>query len=118
MAKFQTIKDSNGQYHFNLRLRSGEVVLSSVKKINQLSECEQQIELVKENSKFAHRFSRETDDYGSYFILRDANNVTIGKSDYYKYWLDMETSIAAIRSHAANAEIVDSRAKCDDQQYA
>jgi len=118
MAKFQTIKDSSGHYHFNLRLRSGEVVLSSVKKTTQLSDCEKQIGLVKENSKFAQRFSRESDDHGSYFILRDAENVTIGKSDYYKYWLDMERSIAAIRSHAGDAEIVDKRELCDDQQFA
>lgn len=107
MAKFQIIKDFDNKYHFNLKLKSGDIVLRSADRSSAKHTCEQQIELVRTNAKFAQRFSRQTDDQGSYFILKDAENQVLGRSDYYSYWLDMERSIAAIRSYTHDAETED-----------
>lgn len=107
MAKFQIIKDFDNLYHFNLKLRSGDIVLRSADRTALKMVCEQQIELIKANSKFAQRFGRQTTDGGSSFVIKDADNQILAKSDNYAYWLDMERSIAAIRSHAGDATVED-----------
>lgn len=107
MAKFQIIKDFDNKYHFNLKLKSGDIVLRSSDRTTAKIACEKQIDLVRANSKFAHRFSRQSDEQGSYFILKDADNQVLGRSGYYTYWLDMERSIAAIRSYTHDAELED-----------
>lgn len=115
MAKFQIIKDFDNKYHFNLKLKSGDIVLRSSARSADKIVCEKQIEQVRTNAKFAHRFSRETDDQGSYFILKDADNQILGRSDYYSYWLDMERSIAAIRSYTHDAETEDLTTLSEEQ---
>ncbi|WP_316747632.1 DUF1508 domain-containing protein [Pedobacter gandavensis] len=107
MAKFQIIKDLDNKFHFNLKLKSGDIVLRSTDKTVAKISCEKQIELVRSNSQFAQRFSRQTDDQGSFFILKDADNQVLGRSGYYTYWLDMERSIAAVRSYTHDAELED-----------
>ncbi|MCX2454147.1 DUF1508 domain-containing protein [Pedobacter sp. PLR] len=107
MAKFQIIKDLDNKFHFNLKLKSGDIVLRSTDKTVAKISCEKQVELVRANSQFAQRFSRQTDDQGSFFILKDADNQVLGRSGYYTYWLDMERSIAAVRSYTHDAELED-----------
>lgn len=105
MAKFQIVKDVDKGYKFYLRLDSGDVVLNSETTSVSKDVCEKQIEQVKANSKFAHRFSRLAGTDGSYFILKDAEGQVLGHSNEYSYWLDMERSIAAIRSYAGDASV-------------
>lgn len=107
MAKFQIIRDLDNKFHFNLKLKSGDIVLHSADKTAAKISCEKQVELVRANSKFAQRFSRQTNDQGSFFILKDADNQVLARSGYYEYWLDMERSIAAVRSHTHDAEVDD-----------
>lgn len=107
MATFQIFKNIENKYSFNLKLDSGNVVLTSSEPVTDKLACEKQIELVKANAKFAHRFSRLSAPEGSYFILKDADHRILGSSDHYTYWLDMERSIAAIRSYAYDARVED-----------
>lgn len=107
MAKFQIIRDLDNKFHFNLKLKSGDIVLRSADKTAAKISCEKQVELVRANSKFAQRFSRQTEEQGSFFILKDADNQVLARSGYYEYWLDMERSIAAVRSHTHDAEVED-----------
>ena len=107
MAKFQIIKDLDNKFHFNLKLKSGDIVLRSADKTAAKISCEKQIELVRANSQFAQRLSRQTDEQGSFFIIKDADDQVLGRSGYYEYWLDMERSIAAVRSYTHDAGLED-----------
>jgi len=105
-AKFK-LKDSKGQFMFNLKAPNGRIILTS-ERYTSKSGAMNGIESVKKNAKSDAQFERLESKKGEpYFILKAKNNEPIGRSEMYSSKSAMENGIASVKENAPTAEIDD-----------
>jgi uncharacterized protein len=105
--KFQIFKSTMSvQYHFRLRARNGETILSS-EGYTTKQNCHYAIDSVKVNAPYDSRYERK-DGYNNYtFNLKAANGEIIGRSENYTTKPARENGIEAVKLDAPNASIED-----------
>ncbi len=106
--KFELLKDTKGEYRFNLRAKNGEIILRSSEGYTTKQNCKQGIASVKFNAPFETRYSRYTVTNGQYyFILKAGNGETLGISEIYQTISGRDNGIQAVKRDAPNAPIED-----------
>src|SRR5262245_37510912 len=106
-GKFELKQSIDGQFHFNLKARNGEVILSSELYTARHS-AEAGIESVKVNAVADERYERKSSKNGEpYFVLRAANGGVIGRSELYSSTKAMENGIDAVKRNAPEAILED-----------
>lgn len=105
MGKFLIRQMSNGQYYFNLKAVSGEVILSS-EGYTSIQGCKNGIQSVKRNSTNDSNYIRKISSNGKhYFYLKAQNGEIIGASEMYSFKQSMENGIESVKRNAPNASI-------------
>lgn len=107
MGTFVITKNTQGQFHFNLKAGNGEIILSS-ELYQSENGCYNGIASVKQNAPFDERYERlrsTNDKY--YFNLKAANGEIIGTSQLYQQASGMENGIASVMNNAPQAAIND-----------
>lgn len=98
-------KEGTDQYHFVLKAKNGQVILSSQVYASK-SGASNGIESVKTNCKDDSKFERKTAKNGKfYFNLKAANSQIIGTSQMYAAEAGMENGIESIKTNAPGAEV-------------
>lgn len=106
-GKFVLKRARDGQFYFNLKAANGKIILTSEMYTAKAS-LVNGIASVKENAKHDYRFDRRTSKSGHhYFLLKAANNETIGTSKMYSSTNSMENGIISVKQNAPIAQIVD-----------
>ena len=99
------LKKKDDSYHFVLKARNGQVILSS-EVYNSKSSAENGIESVKKNAQEDSRFERKTAKNGKfYFNLKAKNGQIIGSSQMYAGEAGMENGIKSVAENSKNADI-------------
>lgn len=108
MAGSFEIKTTNsGQFHFVLKARNGEIILSGEEYKVKLS-AEKGVASVKANAPTDARYERKVAKDGSpFFVLKATNGKTIGQSETYSTEAARDKGIAAVKSQAPAAKVVD-----------
>lgn len=110
-GKFELKTSSNGEYMFNLIASNGKVILTS-ETYPERRNALKGIESVRANAPLDERFERKMSDSGKpFFVLMAANGVVIGRSQMYSSAASMEKGIASVKTHAPEAELVDTTAQ-------
>lgn len=105
-AKFE-LKESKGQYLFNLKALNGRIILTS-ERYTSKSGAMNGIDSVRKNAKIDAQFERLESKKGEpYFVLKAKNNEPIGHSEMYSSKSAMENGIASVKENAPTAEIDD-----------
>ncbi|NMB61680.1 MAG: YegP family protein [Chloroflexi bacterium] len=105
-AKFE-LKESKGQYLFNLKAPNGRIILTS-ERYTSKSGAMNGIDSVRKNAKIDAQFERLESKKGEpYFVLKAKNNEPIGHSEMYSSKSAMENGIASVKENAPTAEIDD-----------
>ena len=105
-AKFE-LKESKGQFMFNLKAPNGRIILTSERYTNK-SGTMNGIESVRKNAKDDARFERLESKKGEpYFVLKAKNNEPIGRSEMYSSKSAMQNGIASVKENAPVAGIND-----------
>lgn len=98
-------KDGGGGFHFVLKAKNGQVILSS-QVYSSKSGATNGIESVKKNSSNDDLFERKTAKNGKfYFNLKSTNGQIIGSSQMYAGESGMENGIASVKTNAPNADV-------------
>lgn len=106
--KFELFKDTKGEYRFNLKAKNGEIILRSSEGYVTKQGCQRGIASVKINAPYDSRYNRLTASNGQYyFVLRAANNETLGISEMYSTASGRNNGIEAVKRDAPNAPIQD-----------
>jgi len=106
-GKFEILKSASGNFRFNLKAANEQTILSS-ETYQTKAEAQNGAESVKRNATDDNRYERKTSTSGqSYFVLKAANQETIGISETYSSESAMENGIEAVKNNAPSAEIVD-----------
>ncbi len=106
---FVILTSTDGQTYFNLRASNNEVVLTS-ETYTSLSAAKNGIDSVRRHAPGDVHYQRKTARDGSpYFVLRAANHEIIGTSGMYSSAQAREVGIAAVKSVAQAADVVDRR---------
>ncbi|HAF60900.1 MAG TPA: hypothetical protein DCK95_01070 [Anaerolineaceae bacterium] len=107
MAGKIELKNSKGQFMFNLKASNGKIILTS-ERYTTKSGAMNGIESVKKNSKLDGQYERLESKKGEpYFVLKAKNNEPIGRSEMYSSKSAIENGIASVKENAPSAEIVD-----------
>ena len=105
-GKFE-LKNSKGQFMFNLKASNGRVILTS-ERYTSKSGAMNGIESVKKNARDDAQFERLESKKGDpYFVLKAKNNEPIGRSEMYSSKSSMENGIASVKENAPSAKIKD-----------
>ncbi|MEX1132871.1 MAG: YegP family protein [Flavobacteriales bacterium] len=105
-GSFEVKTDKAGEYRFNLLASNGQVILSSEGYVRKES-CLKGIESVRRHSADDRFFERTIAANGKYhFNLKAANGEVIGTSQMYADAAGMENGIGSVRSHAAEAVVL------------
>jgi len=106
-AKFELSKARDGQFRFVLKGGNGEIVLTS-ELYKHKESAEKGMASVQKNAADDKRYERKTSHNGKpYFVLKAGNHEVIGTSQMYKSTATMEEGIAAVKSGAPTAEVVE-----------
>ena len=106
-AKFELKKAANGQFMFNLKGGNGEVILTSETYVAKAA-AKDSIASVRVNALIDARYDRKTSGKGEpCFVLKAANNETLGRSEMYSSVQAMEGGIAAVKRDAPGAQLED-----------
>ncbi len=106
-AQYKLRKATNDQFYFSLTAENNEPILAS-EQYKSKDGALKGIESVKVNSPNEARYVRKTSADGKfYFLLRAANNETIGKSETYSSERAMENGIQAVMRVGPTATVVD-----------
>lgn len=106
-AKFELKKAANGQFMFNLKAGNGEVILTSETYVAKAA-AKDGIASVRVNAPLDGRYERKTSGKGEpYFVLKAANNETLGRSEMYSSAQAREGGIAAVKRDAPGAPLED-----------
>ena len=99
------LKNTDGSgYHFTLKAKNGQVILSS-EVYNSKSAAENGINSVKKNAPEDGRYERKTAKNGKfYFNLKASNGQVIGSSQMYSSESGMENGINSVKENAPEAE--------------
>lgn len=102
--KFE-ILSQNSEYHFVLKSRSGEVILTSEPFKNRSSVLKT-IDSVRRNSIIEKNFEIRTGiDEKKYFVLKAGNRKIIGISEMYDNIFDVENAIKSVRKYSKTQKI-------------
>jgi uncharacterized protein YegP (UPF0339 family) len=106
-AQYILSKSTNNQYYFNLTAENNEKILTSELYWSKDS-ATRGIQSVRENSSIDSRYVRLTSSDGKYyFLLRAANNETIGTSETYNTQQARENGIQAVKRVGPTAPVND-----------
>jgi hypothetical protein len=106
-AQYNLRMSSNNQYHFSLTAENNEPILSS-ELYTSKDGATKGIASVRINASQYDRYSRLTSSDGKfYFVLKAANNETIGTSEMYNTEQARENGIQAVMRVAPSAPIND-----------
>lgn len=109
-GKFELKKAKDGEFRFVLKAGNGEIVLTS-ELYKHKDSAEKGIASVRKNAPDEKRYERKTSHNGKpYFVLKAGNHEVIGTSQMYKSAASMEEGIAAVKSDAPAAEVVEVKA--------
>ncbi len=97
----------DGQFHFNLTARNGEIILTS-ESYTTKGACENGVESVKTNAPDEARFDRNVASNGQfYFNLKATNGEIIGTSEMYTTEAARDNGIESVMTNAPVADIQD-----------
>ncbi len=106
-AQYILRKSTNNQYYFNLTAENNEIILTSETYLSK-DGAKGGIQSVRQNSPNDSRYARLTSSDGKfYFLLRAANNETIGRSETYNSQQARENGIQAVKRVGPTAPIND-----------
>ena len=107
MGKFVISVRKNGEYQFNLKATTGQVILTSEGYTTKAA-CMNGIESVKKNSQVEARFDKKVASNGKpFFNLKATNGQIIGSSQMYANEKNMLNGLASLKKNAPDAEVVD-----------
>lgn len=104
MSKFEISKDSSGEFSFNLRSGSGEVILKS-EGYKDKESCEKGIKSVRENALEDDHYDRKEVSGGYMFSLKALNGDVVGTSEVYSNLPAMEKDITSVKANAPDAAV-------------
>ena len=106
-AQYVLRKSTNNQYYFNLTAENNEKILTSELYWSK-DGAMRGIQSAKTNSLLDSRYSRLTSSDGKYyFLLKAANNETIGKRETYNTQQARENGIQAVKRVGPTAPVND-----------
>ena len=106
-GKFVLKRTSDGQYMFNLKASSGEIILTS-ERYTQKTGAENGIQSVRDNSQEDGNYERKTSSGGDwYFVLKANNYKIICVSEMYSSRYAMENGIESVKKNAPGAVLDD-----------
>lgn len=106
-AQYILSKSTNSQYYFSLTADNNEKILASEMYGTKVGAL-RGIQSVKTNSPIDSRYSRLNSSDGKfYFLLKAANNETIGKSETYNTQQARENGIQAVKRVGPTAPLND-----------
>ncbi len=102
------LKSKEGtSYHFTLKAKNGQVILSS-EVYNSKAAAENGIESIKKNAQDDGKYERKTAKDGKfYFNLKAGNGQIIGSSQMYSSESGMENGINSVKQNTTDAETVE-----------
>lgn len=99
------LKQNGEKYHFVLKAKNGEVILSSQMYASKTS-ANNGIESVKKNSQTDERYEKLTAKNGKlYFNLKATNGQIIGTSQMYASESGMKNGIESVKKNAPDAAL-------------
>ncbi len=101
---FELKNKEGSNYHFTLKAKNGQVILSS-EVYNSKASATNGIESVQKNASEDGRYERKTAKDGRFFFnLKAANGQVIGSSQMYSSESGMENGINSVKENAPGAE--------------
>lgn len=105
MGKFVITQRTNGEFQFNLKTDSGQIILASEGYTTKAA-CENGIESVRRNSLDDSRFERLTSRNNKfYFLLKATNGQAVGSSEMFESAVDRDISIQLVKTNALGATL-------------
>lgn len=106
-AKFELKRAKNGKFMWNLKVTSGEPILTSQMYASK-SGAKSGIKSVKKNARKDGCYDRRKTKAGKpYFVLKAGNHQVIGTSESYSANRAMENGIKSVKKNAPGAAIDD-----------
>ena len=106
-GKFEIKKAKNGQFHFNLKARNGEIILSS-EMYTTKANCKKGIASVQKNAVDESRFARlVSKNKKPYFVLKAGNHQVIGNSEMYETERARNNGIKSVMKNAPGVKVED-----------
>ncbi len=106
-AQYNLRKSTNNQYYFNLTAENNEIILASETYWSK-DGAKGGIQSVRQNSSIDARYARLiSSDHKYYFLLRAANNETIGTSEMSNSEQTRENGIQAVKRVGPTAPVND-----------
>ncbi len=106
-GKFELKKNDSGKFMFNLKAGNGKIILTS-QLYRAKAAALSGIESVKQHAAADANFERRASVNGApYFVLKAANSQIVGTSEMYTSTSARDNGIASVKTHAANATVVD-----------
>jgi uncharacterized protein len=106
-AKFEIKKATNDQYFFNLIASNGEVILTS-EEYKEKESAQKGIIAVKTNAPTNKHYERKISKTNQpYFVLKAANEETVGRSQMYSSAAAMEKGIESVKTNGPTAAVQD-----------
>lgn len=107
MGKFIITKRKDGEFHFSLKAKNGQIILSSQGYKTKPS-CMKGIESVQKNATDVKHFEKKTATNGKvYFNLKSTNGQIIGTSQMYAGEASRKKGMNSVQVNAPQAEISD-----------
>jgi len=102
---FELKNKEGANYHFTLKAKNGQVILSS-EVYNSKASAENGIASVQKNAAEDGRYERKTATNGKFFFnLKAGNGQVIGSSQMYSSESGMENGINSVKENAPAADI-------------
>ncbi|MFC5045890.1 YegP family protein [Aquimarina hainanensis] len=102
---FELKNKEGSQYHFTLKAKNGQVILSS-EVYNSKAAAQNGIASVQKNASQDNRYERKTAKDGRFFFnLKASNGQVIGSSQMYTSESGMENGINSVKQNAVDAQI-------------
>jgi uncharacterized protein YegP (UPF0339 family) len=107
MGKFVVIRATNGEYYFNLKADSSQIILTS-HMYSSKSVCFNGIESVKNNCSDDSRYEcNQSANNKHYFVLMAFNGQILGNSEMYETKAEMEIAIESVKKNGSNTSVVE-----------
>lgn len=107
MSGHYDLKRSGTQYMFNLKAGNGEIILTS-ERYEAKASAHEGIHSVQANCKIDGRYERKTSSAGQpYFVLKAANDRTIGTSEMYSSSAARDHGIDSVKANGTTTDIRD-----------
>jgi uncharacterized protein YegP (UPF0339 family) len=104
---FEIKRAQDRQFYFNLKVRNGEIILTSEMYTAKAS-AQHGIASVRTNARLDQRFERKTSVRGEpYFVLKAANGEPIGVSEMYSSSSARDNGVESVKHHAPEAQVED-----------